>query len=176
MVGVGHGGVLQFEDTVGAIPSLSRLRGHSSPGERKLGGQTVTEAEAMLVRRVEETAPNTEIPGVALRTLIGEEQGAPRFAMRVFEVAPGGSTPFHDHWWEHEVFILGGTGVVRTVDGETPLKSEDAVLVPGGEMHCFTNIGSEPFRFICVIPTATAQPPASNLEAPVCDPVALPTR
>jgi quercetin dioxygenase-like cupin family protein len=130
----------------------------------------------MLVRTVEETPANTEIAGVALRTLIGEEEGAPRFSMRVFEVAPGASTPFHDHWWEHEVFILGGTGVVKSVEGERQLKAEDAVLVPGGELHCFTNTGAEPFRFICCIPTATAQPPAPSLEAPVCDPVTLPAR
>ncbi len=130
----------------------------------------------MLVRTTEETPPNTEIAGVALRTLIGEEQGAPRFAMRVFEVAPGASTPFHDHWWEHEVFILSGAGVVKTVEGETSLKAEDAVLVPGGEMHCFRNTGAEALRFICCIPTANTQPPAPDAEAPVCDPVTLVSR
>lgn len=130
----------------------------------------------MLVRKTADATPDTEIPGVSLKTLIGEEQGAPRFAMRVFDVAPGASTPFHNHWWEHEVFILSGEGVVRSVEGDTPLKAEDAVLVPGGEQHCFVNVGTTSLKFICCIPVASAQPPADGLDAPVCDPVTLPTR
>ena len=130
----------------------------------------------MIVRRVSEAEVNTEVPGVALRTLIGEEQGAPRFAMRVFEVEPGGSTPFHDHWWEHEVFILSGQGVVRSVEGETPLQAEDAVLVPGGETHCFRNTGSTTLRFICCIPTATAAGAPEEAEAAACDVVTVPVR
>ena len=85
-------------------------------------------------------------------------------------------TPFHDHWWEHEVYILAGEGVVRSVDGDIPLKPEDAILVPGGEQHCFVNTGTSSLKFICCIPVASAQPPSPDLDAPVCDPVTLPTQ
>lgn len=95
--------------------------------------------------------PDTEIPGVALRTVISPAE-APRFSMRVFEVAPGSSTPYHNHWWEHEVFILAGRGRVRGPEGERDLSPEDVVYVPGGEDHCFVNAGPGLFRFICVIP------------------------
>jgi quercetin dioxygenase-like cupin family protein len=101
-----------------------------------------------------EVAPDTEVPGVALRTVISAAE-APRFAMRVLEVAVGGSTPFHTHDWEHEVFILSGSGKVRGPNGEQQLSADDAVFVPPGEEHCFTNIGDEVLRFVCCIPHAT---------------------
>lgn len=107
---------------------------------------------AMKVRSYRDVEPTTEIPGVALHAVISAADGAPRFAMRVFEVQPGASTPFHSHWWEHEVFILSGQGKVRGKDGERDLAPNDAVFVPGDEEHCFMNTGSEVLRFVCCIP------------------------
>ena len=49
---------------------------------------------------------------------MGDNVGAPNFTMRHFEVAPGGRTPFHAHPWEHEVYVLSGTGKVRQKGGE----------------------------------------------------------
>ncbi len=107
----------------------------------------------MKVRNCREVAADTEVPGVALRTVISSEE-APRFSMRVLEVAVGGSTPFHTHDWEHEVFILSGQGKVRGPDSERHLSPDDAVFVPPGEEHCFTNTGGDIFRFVCCIPHA----------------------
>jgi len=96
-----------------------------------------------------------EAEGVTIRWLLTKEEGAPHFAMRVFDVAPGRSTPYHTHWWEHEVFVLAGRGVVRDGAGEEiPLRSGSVVLVPGNERHCFRNTGDGAFRFICLIPHA----------------------
>jgi quercetin dioxygenase-like cupin family protein len=72
--------------------------------------------------------------------------------MRVFEVQPGASTPFHSHAWEHEVFILAGRGKLRGAESEWELTPGDAVYVPGDEQHCFTNTGPEVLRFTCCIP------------------------
>jgi hypothetical protein len=44
--------------------------------------------------------------GCRVRWLVDEKDGAPTFAMRQFEVAPGGHTPQHFHDYEHEVFVL----------------------------------------------------------------------
>jgi len=97
--------------------------------------------------------PTEEAEGVTVRWLLTREDGAPHFAMRVFDVTPGHSTPYHSHWWEHEVFVLAGEGVVRDESGEeAPLRPGSVVLVPGGERHCFRNTGDELFRFICLIP------------------------
>ncbi|MFP3903820.1 MAG: cupin, partial [Armatimonadota bacterium] len=42
---------------------------------------------------------------VSIQWLVSEDNGgAPNFAMRRFVVEPGGSTPYHTHDWEHEVY------------------------------------------------------------------------
>ncbi len=93
-----------------------------------------------------------EAPGVTIRWIIGKDDGAPNFAMRVIEVEPGCNTPFHTHGFEHEVYILAGRGEVRGADGETPVEPGTAVYVEPGERHGFFNTGDEALRFICVIP------------------------
>src|SRR3990172_3479801 len=93
-----------------------------------------------------------EVPGVLMRTCIGAADGAPRFALRVFEVQPGASTPFHAHWWEHEVYVISGRGRVRSVDGERELSAGDVVYVAPNERHSFANAGNTKLRFVCVIP------------------------
>ena len=96
--------------------------------------------------------PTEEAPGVAMHTVISPEEGAPRFTMRVFMVQPHASTPFHSHWWEHEVYVVAGRGLVRTEQGDHPIQAEDVVFVSPEEQHCFINTGTEPLRFVCVIP------------------------
>ena len=88
-----------------------------------------------------------------IRVLLGPEVGAPNFTMRLFEIGPGGQTPFHIHDWEHEMFVLSGKGVCVLSDRKVPLEPDDAVFVPGGEKHCFKNTGEEVLRVICLIPT-----------------------
>ena len=90
--------------------------------------------------------------GVTMRVAIGPDAGAPIFSMRVFEVPPGGSTPYHSHWWEHEVFVLSGHGSVATDEGNLPIGHGSTVFVPGGELHQFHNTGDDVLMFICLIP------------------------
>ena len=92
------------------------------------------------------------VEGVTVRWVINDTDGAPHFAMRVFDVQPGRSTPYHNHWWEHEVFVLDGDGVVVQEDGETAISSGSVILVEGDEMHRFRNTGEGVMRFICLIP------------------------
>lgn len=105
--------------------------------------------------------------GCQVRWLIGEADGAPNFAMRQFEVAPGGHTPKHHHPYEHEVFVLSGSGVVLEGEVEHPLAAGDVVFVRPDEAHQFRNTGSEPLKFLCLVPnSAGAQPPQAR---PECD-------
>src|SRR5258708_1652614 len=86
----------------------------------------------MLVRNREQVEPVTysgEAHGVEMRPLITQAEGAPRFGMRVFTLEPAGHTPYHAHEWEHEVYVLAGTGVVRSKDGERPLQAGDSLFV-----------------------------------------------
>jgi len=106
----------------------------------------------MQIVRYRDVQPHEDVPGVFRRVVIGPEQGAPRFVMRVFELLPGCSTPYHVHDWEHEVFVISGRGVIRSISGETPIDEETAVYVAPGEEHCFTNRGGGVLKVICVIP------------------------
>jgi quercetin dioxygenase-like cupin family protein len=104
------------------------------------------------VRDFRDVGAQPAAEGVTMRVVIGPDEGAPFFTMRVFEVQPGCSTPYHSHWWEHEVFCLSGQGVVKTGQGDHPLGHGSTVLVPGGEMHQFRNTGDDLLRFICLVP------------------------
>jgi len=96
--------------------------------------------------------PTEDVVGVTLRRVIAPEDGAPNFTMRVFEVEPGGHTPSHSHEWEHEVFVLDGTGKLRSAKGEVSLGEGTVAFIPGGEAHQFVNDGSATLSFICVVP------------------------
>ena len=106
----------------------------------------------MKISKYLDAKPVQELPGVVKREVVNADDGAPRFCMRVFEVEPGSSTPSHAHWWEHEVFVLSGRGVVIGEQGETPIEKESVVFIPPDEHHCFVNKGNDILRFICIIP------------------------
>jgi quercetin dioxygenase-like cupin family protein len=92
--------------------------------------------------------------GCRVRQLVGQVDQAPNFAMRQFEVAPGGHTPKHFHDYEHEVFVLEGEGVVVDGNQEQPLSSGDVVYVAPNDVHQFRNTGDSPMRFLCLIPNS----------------------
>ncbi len=94
--------------------------------------------------------------GCQVRWLVDEAQGAPNFAMRQYEVAPGGFTPKHSHPYEHEVFVLEGSGVVLEGDRQHPLKAGDFVFVSPSEVHQFRNTGDVPLKFLCMVPNSWA--------------------
>lgn len=107
----------------------------------------------MVIKHYKDVKPGTYtgIPdGVQMREMITGQDGAPNFSMRVFDLDPGTSTPFHSHEWEHEVFIVKGTGRVKTEGKETPFKPGDTVYIAPQEAHCF--IADGPAQFVCVIP------------------------
>jgi len=99
--------------------------------------------------------------GCRVRWLIGEADSAPNFAMRQFEVAPGGHTPRHSHPYEHEVFVLEGEGIVSERDAEHRLRAGDVVYV-----HQFRNPGRKPLKFLCLIPNSGNNP--AGIVAPEC--------
>jgi quercetin dioxygenase-like cupin family protein len=94
--------------------------------------------------------------GAEIRVLISKDDGAPTFAMRMFEVQPGGQTPLHRHPHEHEVFILEGAGTFVHQGRNYPITKEDVIFVPGNHEHCFKNTGSSLLRFLCLVPLSGA--------------------
>ncbi|MBC7130065.1 cupin domain-containing protein [Candidatus Bathyarchaeota archaeon] len=89
---------------------------------------------------------------IKVRWLITREMGAENFAMRLFEIEPGGSSPFHSHPWEHEVFIIDGQGHVLSPEGKKAFKPGDAIFIAPNEEHQFINSGSKMVKMLCLIP------------------------
>jgi quercetin dioxygenase-like cupin family protein len=107
----------------------------------------------MIIRSIEDVEAISYGEGVSKRVVIGEKEGAPNFVMRVFDVAPGKTSPYHTHDWEHEVLLLDGKAVIVDHDGlETPAKAMDTVFIPPNEKHCLKNVGEEDLRFVCLVP------------------------
>ena len=109
----------------------------------------------MLVRDYREVEAKTAEGGAektTVRWLISKKEGAPNFAMRLFEIGPEGYTPLHKHPWEHEAFVLEGEGVISSEQGEHPISSGSVVFVPEDELHQFKNTGTDPLRILCMIP------------------------
>jgi quercetin dioxygenase-like cupin family protein len=87
-----------------------------------------------------------------IRWLISEKDGAENFALRLFEIEPNGNTPWHQHGWEHENFILEGEGALRTEKGDVKFGPGDVLLVEPMEMHQYRNSGKGTLRLLCLIP------------------------
>jgi quercetin dioxygenase-like cupin family protein len=99
-----------------------------------------------------EGAANTKV-----RQLLGANVEAANFAMRMFEIDPGGHTPRHQHDYEHEIYVLEGTGVVVDGDTEHELKSGDVVYVHPNDIHQFRNNGDQPMKMLCLIPNSATE-------------------
>ena len=90
---------------------------------------------------------------VKVRVVFGPDDKAPTFAMRIFELAPGGHTPFHTHPFEHEAVVLEGDIAAVSESGETPLDQGDMLLIAADETHQFKNRSkTNPASFMCLVP------------------------
>jgi quercetin dioxygenase-like cupin family protein len=90
--------------------------------------------------------------GVTGRVVIGKDDGADNFCMRIFELAPGGHTPCHTHAWEHEIFVHAGKGQVLRNGAWEDIEKANVVFIPGNEEHQFRNTGDDTLVFVCLIP------------------------
>jgi quercetin dioxygenase-like cupin family protein len=107
----------------------------------------------MLMRDVEQVAPEPVEEGIGIRWLISEAEGAPNFAMRVIELAPGVVFDPHHHPYEHEIYVLEGAGVVTDDEGDVgEMRPGVALYVPPDALHGYRNTGDATLKFICVIP------------------------
>ena len=90
---------------------------------------------------------------VLMRWLVGRRTGAKTYAMRHFEIKPGGIIPLHSHPEEHEIFVLDGEAKLLGDAEDFVAKKDDVVFVPPNLPHGYDNTeGTKSFRFICVIP------------------------
>ncbi|MFP4458230.1 MAG: cupin domain-containing protein [Candidatus Zixiibacteriota bacterium] len=87
---------------------------------------------------------------VTIQWLISQDHGAPNFAMRRFVISKDGHTPYHNHRWEHEVYIIEGKGTL-TLEGEKHQLVEGSfAFVPPNAKHNFST--ETRMVFLCMIP------------------------
>lgn len=91
-------------------------------------------------------------PGITVRWLIGELDGAPNFAMKLYELAPATISPVHTHAWEDEVFVLRGQGAVLGSEGEIAIGEGDVIYIPPMERHQFVNTGESELCLLMSVP------------------------
>ncbi len=122
---------------------------------------TLTRREQMAVKQYTDVLPvvmnNDVVKNVAGRVMIGKEDGAENFCMRVFEMAKDGHTPKHAHDWEHEIFVHTGHGEVLMNNTWHPLSPGSTVFVPPNAEHQFRNRNDSLFTFVCLIPSGVAE-------------------
>lgn len=99
-----------------------------------------------------ETMQETGAEGVKVRWLIKKEDGAPNFAMRLFELQPNGHSPLHAHDWEHEVYILEGQCKVTCEGQSRTANAGYVVYIPPNAKHQFANAGKSTLKFLCLVP------------------------
>ncbi|MCP4215584.1 MAG: cupin domain-containing protein [bacterium] len=117
----------------------------------------LTKMEKMMIVKKYEEVEKKEVlmEGVkdaSVRWLIGEDSPAPNFHMRLFQLEPGGHSPFHSHDFEHEIYVVEGVGQLMTQKDPLPLEQGSFALVMPNEEHQFRNMGETPFKFLCMIP------------------------
>lgn len=88
--------------------------------------------------------------GVLVKYLVGRGEGASKFFLREYHVAPGGNTSFDKHSYEHEVYVLRGTARVRVGRTVKLVRRGGVVFVPSNREHQFTNTGRGELVFLCV--------------------------
>ena len=94
---------------------------------------------------------DTEAKNVDFYPVITASDGAPNFALRLFEIGSEGHTPFHSHDWEHEVYIIEGSGLIVEESKNTKIEKDDFIYVEPGEKHQFS-AGSKGLKWICIVP------------------------
>jgi quercetin dioxygenase-like cupin family protein len=82
------------------------------------------------------------------------------YALRMVEINPGGHSPHHNHDYEHENFVVEGTGRVFMDGRWHDLKPGDVVFVPANMEHEYANAGDTTFKFLCGIPVTRLRPNA----------------
>lgn len=91
-----------------------------------------------------------------MRVLLGAEQGAPNFTMRLFRMGPGGGMPKHTNQVEHEQYVLRGRAHVTIGDRVHDVGPNHTLFIPAGAPHSY-QVVEAPFEFLCVVPNAPDQ-------------------
>lgn len=119
-------------------------------------GEKVGHASAIVEEELE--AGGEKLEGVYIRWLIGRNDNAKVFALRIVRMEPGSHIPAHAHPWEHEQYILRGEGVFRIGSRKYRVRPGMFLYIPPNVEHEYWNTGSEDLVFICIVPLKPSAP------------------
>ena len=90
--------------------------------------------------------------------LISMDDNPPTCTLSYSEIAPGQTSAHHIHPWEHEIYIIEGSGNLVCDGKEYPIKEGDAIFIQGEVDHyTINNTGAGLIRRIEINPISAAQ-------------------
>ncbi len=118
----------------------------------------VADGEAVVATRILETSvTNTGDP------IVYPVTDTPKVTVAIVEIAPGASTPEHQHPYPLVGYILEGTLEVTAADGTVNVYKEgDALVEALGKNHLGRNIGDTPVRVLIAVMGVADQPISVN--------------
>lgn len=88
------------------------------------------------------------------RKKLGLAAGGERIGCGLYELPPGKkSWPYHYHTANEEaIYVLSGTGTLRTAGGEATISAGDYIALPVGEEYArrVVNTSDEPLCYLCL--------------------------
>ena len=90
--------------------------------------------------------------------LVSLDDNPPTCTMTYSEIPPDGTSAHHIHEWEHEVYIIDGSGTLVCDGTDYPVKAGDAMFIPPNVDHYTLNNGGQGnIRRIEINPLVAAQ-------------------
>ncbi len=89
--------------------------------------------------------------GVETRVYAAANSGSRQLAVFEQVCAPGVGAPAHVHVVEEVLRVIEGTAEVFVDSDRAVLERGDAVTIPAGAVHGFTNTGAMPLRVLAIL-------------------------
>jgi quercetin dioxygenase-like cupin family protein len=93
-----------------------------------------------------------DVSSVTETWLIGKAESAENFAMRYYQVGPGGNSRKEQHPYDHGILILQGSGEVLLGSDIFSISQGDVIYIAPDLEHQLINSGPTPLGFLCIIP------------------------
>jgi arsenite methyltransferase len=98
-----------------------------------------------LVQRLDDVAA-VEAGGVTVRPLKKVDE----VELKVLDIEPGHTTPFHSHSHAHRGIIMTGTGMLQLTGRRLPLTPGDVFSIAPNEPHAIASEGPGSLRLVCL--------------------------
>ena len=106
-------------------------------------------------------------PGGAAARLISLDDNPATCTMTYSVIEPGKTSAHHIHSWEHEVYILEGSGVLVCDGKEYAIREGDGMFIPGNVDHyTLNNRSSGVIRRTCSSPWRASSCISASATAP----------